>query len=273
LRIADSQRRVSIASQADRPPVALQDLKSEIQDSQSEIQDSQSQTHDSRSAIDDSQFEIDDSQSRSDNAQSTTQSSDREPQNPQSEIRNSQPLRACVPELVPSAGEGCPRAFLNPFHAYCEIFGDRLYLAAELAYDLPDEARLAQLVELSQRTGIPLVAANNVHYHVPERRYLQDVLTCIREQCTLAEAGSRLFANAERHLRPLDEIARRYAAVPEALARTVEIAERCTFGLDELRYEYPHEGVSGAADVGRGGGKIRARRHEGTKARRAEWDG
>jgi DNA polymerase III alpha subunit len=143
------------------------------------------------------------------------------------------PLRACVP--------ACPRAFLNPFHAYREIFGDRLYLAAELAYDVPDEARLAQLVELSQRTGIPLVAANNVHYHVPERRYLQDVLTCIREQCTLAEAGSRLFANAERHLRPLDEIARRYAAVPEALARTVEIAERCTLGLDELRYEYPHE--------------------------------
>ena len=127
------------------------------------------------------------------------------------------------------------------FSAYRAIFGDRLYLAAELTCDVPDEVRLAQLQELSQRTGIPLVAANDVHYHVPERRYLQDVLTCIREQCTLAEAGTRLFANAERHLRPLDEIARRYATLPAAVARTVEIAQRCTFTLDELRYDYPHE--------------------------------
>ena len=84
--------------------------------------------------------------------------------------------------------------------------------------------RLGQLAALSQQTGIPLVAANAVHYHAPERRYLQDVLTCVREKCTVATAGRRLFANAERHLRPRDEIAR-----------------RCTFSLNELRYEYPHE--------------------------------
>ena len=128
-----------------------------------------------------------------------------------------------------------------PLLAYREIFHDRLYLAAELIYDFPDDVRLAGLAELSRVTNIPLVAANNVHYHIPERRYLQDVLTCIRSQCTITEAGTRLFANAERHLRPRDEITRRYADFPEVPARTVEFAERCTFNLDELRYEYPHE--------------------------------
>jgi error-prone DNA polymerase len=104
-------------------------------------------------------------------------------------------LRPSVPpSLRDSPDPSLPRS-LVPFLVYREIFTDNLYLAAELAYDLPDETRLAQLVELSQRTGIPLVAANNVHYHVPERRYLQDVLTCIRARCTLAEAGARLFAN------------------------------------------------------------------------------
>jgi len=133
-----------------------------------------------------------------------------------------------------------PRS-LDPLLIYREIFAPHLYLAAELRYDLPDAVRLAQLQALARAAGIPLVAANDVHYHVPERRYLQDVLTCIREKCTLAAAGRRLFANAERHLRPRDEIARRYAAHPDLLARTLQIAQRCAYSLDELRYEYPHE--------------------------------
>ncbi|MGD8453071.1 MAG: error-prone DNA polymerase [Phycisphaerae bacterium] len=124
---------------------------------------------------------------------------------------------------------------------YRDIFADRAFLAAELTCDLPDDARLAQLATLARDVHLPLVAANDVHYHVPQRRYLQDVLTCIREQCPLTEAGARLFANAERHLRPRDEITRRYAAHPAALARTVAIAQSCTFSLDELRYEYPPE--------------------------------
>ena len=133
-----------------------------------------------------------------------------------------------------------PRS-LDLFETYRDAFADRLYLAAELTYDVPDSVRLAYLADLSRRLRIPLVAANDVHYHTPQRRYLQDVLTCIRHQCTLAEAGSRLFSNAERHLRPCDEMARRYAGYEDAVARTIEIANRCTFTLDELRYEYPHE--------------------------------
>ncbi len=140
--------------------------------------------------------------------------------------------RFAAPSLAPT---------LDPLLTYRAIFGDDCYLAAELAYDVPDRVRLEQLAALSRQTGIPLVAANDVHYHVPERRYLQDVLTCIREKCTLTTAGRRLFANAERHLRPRDELARRYAPYAELLHQTVEIARRCTFSLDELRYEYPHE--------------------------------
>jgi error-prone DNA polymerase len=137
------------------------------------------------------------------------------------------------PRLCGGLGPGLVR--------YKQIFGGDLYLAAELARDVPDNRRLEQLAALSKQTGIPLVAASAVHYHVPQRRYLQDVLTCIREKYTIHTAGSRLFANAQRHLRPLDELECRYAEYPDLLRRTLEIARRCTFALDELRYEYPHE--------------------------------
>ncbi len=90
---------------------------------------------------------------------------------------------------------------------------------------------------------MPLVATNDVHAHGAERRPLQDVLTCIREHCTVHDAGYRLFANAERHLKPPAEMARLFRDYPEAVARTVEIAEACTFSLDELRYEYPVDPV------------------------------
>ena len=134
-----------------------------------------------------------------------------------------------------------PEAFRAACPTYRDIFGRDTYLAATLTYDEPDEARLAALTALGEACRLPLVAAGQVHYHVPERRYLQDVLTCIREKCTLATAGRRLFANAERHLRPRDELGRRYGRHAALLRRAVGLARRCTFSLDELRYEYPHE--------------------------------
>ncbi|MDA9975923.1 error-prone DNA polymerase, partial [Alphaproteobacteria bacterium] len=81
---------------------------------------------------------------------------------------------------------------------------------------------------------------NDVLYHVPERRPLQDVLTCILEHCTIGAAGFRLDANAERYLKPSVEMARLFRNYPDAIQRTVEIAERCHFSLDDLRYEYPN---------------------------------
>ena len=118
-----------------------------------------------------------------------------------------------------------------------------LYLAARHAYRGDDRARIVALAELASRAGIPLVATNAVLYHAPHRRPLQDVLTCIREKCTLPEAGLKLEANAERHIKQANDMARLFSGNEEALSRSVEIADACTFSLDELRYEYPDEPV------------------------------
>ena len=122
------------------------------------------------------------------------------------------------------------------------LAGD-LYLAAHCLYRGDDRARIAALAALAGETDVQLVATGDVHYHSPARRPLQDVVTCIREGCRIDEAGYRLFANAERHLKAPAEMARLFAGWPEAVARTVEIAARCTFNLDELRYLYPDEPV------------------------------
>src|SRR5207302_5774103 len=87
------------------------------------------------------------------------------------------------------------------------------------------------------------VATNDAPYHHPDRKPLADVLACIREKCTIHDAGYRLDANAERHLKPAAEMARLFARYPQAVARTLEIAGRIQFSLDELRYEYPDEPV------------------------------
>ena len=122
-------------------------------------------------------------------------------------------------------------------------FRGRAYLAAHHLYRGDDMRRLTRLAALGEATGLPLVATNDVLYHVPERRPLQDVLTCIREGCTIGEAGYRFAANAERHLKPPEEMARLFRSHQDAVERSLEIAERCRFSLDELRYEYPEEPV------------------------------
>jgi error-prone DNA polymerase len=123
-----------------------------------------------------------------------------------------------------------------------DIFRRRCYLAGHHLYRGDDARRLEQLAQLGRRCNAPLVATNDVHYHEAERRILQDVLTCIRERCTIEEAGWRLHANAERHLKAPAEMARLFYRHPDAIARTVEIAERCDFSMTELDYQYPVEG-------------------------------
>jgi error-prone DNA polymerase len=117
------------------------------------------------------------------------------------------------------------------------------WLGARYTYSGRNREHLGRLSELSAGTGAPLVAINDVLYHAPERRPLQDVMTCIREHCTIDTAGYRLEANAERHLKSPKEMARLFSGFEPALRRTLEIAERCTFSLDELSYEYPDEPV------------------------------
>ncbi len=120
-------------------------------------------------------------------------------------------------------------------------FPTRLYLLAHLHRGPDDRRRLAEQLALAEQFELPLVAAGDVRYHQPGRRALLDLLTAIRLGCTVAECGEQLLVNAERHLRSRAELEQHYAAAPELLARSVEIAERCTFSLDELRYEYPEE--------------------------------
>src|SRR6516162_10056412 len=122
-------------------------------------------------------------------------------------------------------------------------FAGRAYLAAHHLYRGDDARRLARLAALGKATGLPLVATNDVLYHVPQRRPLQDMLTCIREGCVISEAGYRLAANAERHLKPPQEMARLFRGREDAVERSLEIVERCRFSLDELRYEYPEEPI------------------------------
>ena len=104
-----------------------------------------------------------------------------------------------------------------------------LYLAASHGYRGDDRARIGALARLAERCDLPLIASNDVLYHAPERRPLQDVLTCIREKTTIRDAGFLLQANAERHIKSPTEIACLFRGYEEALARTVEIAAACQF--------------------------------------------
>ena len=126
-------------------------------------------------------------------------------------------------------------------------FGGAYHLAAQHLYRGDDVERIAWLDRVARAAGTRLVATNDVLYHAPERRALQDVLACIRLKCTIEAAGLRLEAHAERHLKPAAEMARLFHRHPEALAAGLEIAERCRFGLGQLTYEYPDEVPDGSS--------------------------
>jgi error-prone DNA polymerase len=118
-----------------------------------------------------------------------------------------------------------------------------VWLAASLLYRGDDKRRLARLHHLATKAGVPLLATNEVLYHHPARRPLQDVLTCIREKTTIEAIGKRLEANAERHMKPALEMARLFRNYPDAIAETMRFADRITFSLDQLKYQYPDEPV------------------------------
>jgi error-prone DNA polymerase len=125
--------------------------------------------------------------------------------------------------------------FKSALAEYKKILGKALYLAASRTYTGDDGKRLFRL----SRLGVPMVATNDVHYHVAECCELQDILTCMREKCTIQTAGFKLHVNAERYLKPLDELDRLFGKYRDALVRTQEIAEACTFSLDTLKYLEP----------------------------------
>ena len=122
-----------------------------------------------------------------------------------------------------------------------DTFGDRAYLALSLRRRPGDQRRLYDLSTLAYRASVKTVATNDVLFHHPGRRILQDVVTCIREGCTIDDAGFRRERFADRYLKSPEEMGRHFVRWPDAIARTNEIAERCRFSLEELVYQYPNE--------------------------------
>jgi error-prone DNA polymerase len=120
---------------------------------------------------------------------------------------------------------------------------DGVWLAASLLYRGDDRRRLVRLHQIAATARVPLLATNEVLYHHPARRPLQDVLTCIREKTTIDAIGRRLEANAERYLKPAKEMARLFRDVPEAIKETMRFAGRIDFSLAQLKYQYPDEPV------------------------------
>ncbi|MGH8530353.1 MAG: error-prone DNA polymerase [Nevskiales bacterium] len=143
-----------------------------------------------------------------------------------------------------------------------EYFSGRTWIAVHRLLEAGETERLQRLAAFSRRYGLPQVAAGDVHYHLRQRRYLQDVLTAVRLGRPVSACGRALFANGERHLRPLATLQKLYPAA--LLEETLAIAERCRFSLSTLRYQYPSElvpiGVTAAA-------YLRQRVEEGSRGR------
>jgi error-prone DNA polymerase len=153
-------------------------------------------------------------------------------------------IPGCLALLIPGrpawSGQPDPAHDITAHaHWFAELFTDRAWLAVESLLTGGDRRHLAAMQALGRVSKLPLVAAGDVHMHARSRRALQDTLTAICLRTTIASAGHALFANGERHLRTRERLAALYP--PALLAETVAIAERCSFSLAELRYEYPEE--------------------------------
>jgi error-prone DNA polymerase len=154
-------------------------------------------------------------------------------------------LDGCLIIWLPGAARTMQQRYEADGRWLRERFAGRLWIGVELLTGGFDKRRLELLEALGQTLDIPCVAAGDVHMHRRRRRALQDVLTAIRLNTPLQAAGYAVFPNGERCLRPLSRLQELYPA--PLLAQTLQIAERCTFKLDELRYEYPEEIVPAGA--------------------------
>jgi len=143
--------------------------------------------------------------------------------------------------LVPDRADATTETALTRMR---RIFGDRSYAALSIRRRPRDAIRLRDLATMAAAARVPTVATNDVLYHAPDRRLLQDVVTCIREKCTVDELGDRRERFADRHLKTaaeMERLFRRYLRDVSPVARTAELAARCTFSLEELKYQYPDE--------------------------------
>src|SRR5690606_11578260 len=121
------------------------------------------------------------------------------------------------------------------------MFRDHAYVALTLRRRPNDQLRLYELEQMASSLQVPTVVTNDVLFHEPGRRMLQDVVTCIRHNVTIDQLGDRRERHADRYLKPAEEMHRLFPRHADALERTLEIADRCRFSLDELKYQYPEE--------------------------------
>ncbi|OQW49138.1 MAG: hypothetical protein A4S09_03485 [Proteobacteria bacterium SG_bin7] len=124
-----------------------------------------------------------------------------------------------------------------------ENFNERLFLPLTRLKDGKDKKRTDDILEVARRLDLQIVATNDVHFHAPDRRKLQDVLTSIRETTPLTELGFKLFSNGERYLKTPLEMRDLFKDFPNAIHNTLKIAESCTFSPSELKYRYPSEWI------------------------------
>lgn len=130
-----------------------------------------------------------------------------------------------------------------------EIFQRHAYIALSLRRRPNDQMRLHELSDMAHRFRVKTVVTNDVLFHEPSRRQLQDVVTCIRNRTTIDDVGFERERHADRYLKPPEEMQRLFPRYPEALARTMEIVERCKFSLEELTYQYPEEAIVPGRDA------------------------
>lgn len=143
---------------------------------------------------------------------------------------------AVIPDMGAPPGDS-----LEFLYALRNRFGDAVWLALSPSYTGNDRFRLEQAAGIARIAGLPLMAVNDVLYHMPDRRPLQDVLTAIRLNKPVAQVGLELTRNAERFLKPRAEMARLFRRHPGAIAETLRFAETLKFSLSDLHYNYPDE--------------------------------
>ncbi|WP_340313516.1 error-prone DNA polymerase [Rhizorhabdus argentea] len=155
-----------------------------------------------------------------------------------------QPLAEVYPERLPCRpSKGWGDGLGKTLSILKQAAPERVWLGLATSYSGPDRRRITRHAKLAREIGIPLIATNDALYATAEQRPLHDVVTCIRLGLRLDEAGTRLAANGERHIKSAAEMARLFRDYPEALAESLRLIERVDFDLGQLKYEYPHEPV------------------------------
>ena len=150
-------------------------------------------------------------------------------------------LAGFLPPSEDAALDAADPQVLRTMSRFRELFTDRGYLLAELHRGPDDAGRAEWLAALGKRSRLPVVAAGGVEYHCASRKLLHDLLAAIRNGDVIDDAAERLQANAQRRLHAVEDIRSKFAAISGAVERTMEVAQRCRFSMDELRYEYPEE--------------------------------